>query len=288
MLDARNSSGWGGGVSRFCISRAPALQSSARRIAMPESPCLSLLIPAFNEREAVGGTIREARSYFDARGLRCEIIVPADGDDGTRELVSDMSRNMADLKVIGQPERRGKGRGIREAVALATGIYIGYTDADNKVPIEEFGKVEPYLAEGFHVVIGSRAVQGSQVERYQPIHRRLGGELFRYLMQAVVGVSGIRDTQCGFKFFPRAAAVELFRLQRIDGYMFDVEILALAIRLGMKIQEVPIRWRDDGDSRLELLRGNLQNLRDLWRIRRYVKQAVPDPVPHAADAASGQ
>jgi dolichyl-phosphate beta-glucosyltransferase len=75
------------------------------------------------------------------------------------------------------------------------------------------------------------------------------------------------DTQCGFKFFPLGVARVLFERQRIDGYMYDVEILVLAHRLGYRIHEVPIRWRDDGDSRLQLLRGNLQNMRDLLRIR---------------------
>ena len=86
-------------------------------------------------------------------------------------------------------------------------------------------------------------------------------------MQTGGGLRSVTDSQCGFKFFRRHAALELFRCQKIDGYMFDVEILALAQLFGYRIKEVPIRWRDDGDSRLQLLSGNLRNVRDIFRIR---------------------
>ena len=89
---------------------------------------------------------------------------------------------------------------------------------------------------------------------------------FHFFMQTVVGLGGIQDTQCGFKFFQHAVAKELFRRQKIDGYMFDVEILAIARRLGYRIEQVPIRWRDDADSRLNLVSGNLRNVRDIFRI----------------------
>jgi hypothetical protein len=69
-------------------------------------------------------------------------------------------------------------------------------------------------------------------------------------------------------------ARRLFALQQIDGYMYDVEILLLAQYLGYRVCEVPIRWRDDGDTRLEMVRGNLRNLRDILRLRRRVRAAV--------------
>ena len=164
-------------------------------------------------------------------------------------------------------ERSGKGRAVRESVVLARGRFIGYADADNKVPFSEYDKVRPLLAEGIEVVTGSRGLAESQIERRQPWYRQIGSRGFHAFMQTVVGLPGVHDTQCGFKFFQRQVAFELFRWQQIDGYMFDVEILALAHRFGYRIREVPIRWRDDGDSRLDLLRGNLRNVRDIFAIR---------------------
>ena len=187
-----------------------------------------------------------------------------------------MAQGNAALKAIGAPGRRGKGRGVREAVALARGKIIGYADADNKVPIGEYDKIAPALQAGLQVVIGSRALRDSEIQRAQPLYRRIGGNAFRWVMQAATGLN-VRDTQCGFKFFPAAVAKALFRLQRVDGYMFDVEILVIADRLGCSIREVPIRWRDDGDSRLDLVSGNIRNVRDILRIRRLHRGLRPDP-----------
>jgi dolichyl-phosphate beta-glucosyltransferase len=232
---------------------------------------VSLILPAYNEAATIASTIRETGSYFRSRGLRYEIIVAADGDDGTRELALETARQGEPVRVIGNRERSGKGRGVREAMQLARGDIAGYADADNKVPIEEFDKVRPWLdqslTQGYDVAIGSRSMPDSQIEKRQPLYRQLGGKAFGLFMHAVVGLRDITDTQCGFKFFTRAAAREIFTRQQIDGYMFDVEILVLARRLGYGIRQVPIRWRDDGDSRLALVSGNLRNVRDILRIR---------------------
>jgi dolichyl-phosphate beta-glucosyltransferase len=178
-----------------------------------------------------------------------------------------MAKNDPSLKVTGSVERRGKGYGIRQGVALAQGEVIGFADADNKTPIDEFDKFETWLREGYEVVIGSRGLRESRIERAQPLHRRLGARGFGLFMHAVVGLPGIVDTQCGFKFFQRHATLDLFGRQRIDGYMFDVEILYLAQKAGYRIAQVPVRWRDDADSRLDLLSGNIRNVLDIFRIR---------------------
>jgi dolichyl-phosphate beta-glucosyltransferase len=227
---------------------------------------LTLILPAFNESRTIRSTIADAASYCDSRGYTYQIIVAADGTDGTREQVAEIAQTNPRIQVTGHPERLGKGRGVREAAAMATGEIIGYADADNKVPIEEFDKMARLLNE-YDVVAGSRALNRALIERRQPLYRRVGSRGFAVFMQTLVGLRGITDSQCGFKFFRRDAALELFRCQKIDGYMFDVELLALALLFGYKVKEVPIRWRDDGDSRLQLLSGNVRNVIDLFRIR---------------------
>ena len=217
-------------------------------------PQISLILPAYNEARVIAVTVGEAVRYFESRGLSYQIIVAADGADGTREIVRQMAKTNPALHATGADARRGKGLGIREAVAAATGQII-----------EDFDKFRPVLAAGVDMAIGSRR-GGAVIERAQPLYRRVGSVGFRWFMQSVVGLGGIQDTQCGFKFFQHAVAKELFRRQKIDGYMFDVEILAIARRLGYRIEQVPIRWRDDADSRLNLVSGNLHNVRDIFRI----------------------
>ncbi len=239
------------------------------------NPYISLILPAFNESATIAGTIAKTIAYFDQRGHTYQIIVAADGNDGTREIVAELRKANPAIHVIGHAERLGKGRGIREAVELATGSVIGYADADYKVPIEEFDKVHPLLKD-FDLVIGSRAIERSLIERPQPWYRRIGSRGFSVFMHTVVGLPEITDTQCGFKFFHRSVAQELFRCQKIDRYMFDVEILSLASLFGYRVKEVPIRWRDDGDSRLDLVSGNIRNMIDIFRIRSSRSQCLRD------------
>lgn len=246
---------------------------------MSVPPKISLIFPAYNEAKSIANTVTEAQRYFEARGLTYEIIVSADGDDGTREIMAAMAKNEPRIKVIGGVERRGKGYGLRRAIPLCTGEIIGFTDADNKTPIEELDKFLPYLNNGVPIVIGSRGLSSSTIERKQPLYRQLGSRGFAIFMHLVIGLHNIIDTQCGFKFFQRDIAIDLFARQKIDGYMYDVEILYLAEQAGYKIEQIPIRWRDDGDSRLQLLSGNIRNATDIFRIRLMAKsEPVRDPV----------
>jgi dolichyl-phosphate beta-glucosyltransferase len=227
---------------------------------------LSIVVPAFNEVARIAATLSAMRAYLDERGYAWQIIVSADGADGTREAAAAWGAGDNRLAVIGSPQRLGKGRGIREGVRIATGDVIGFIDADYKTPIEEIEKVLPALEAGADVVIGSRKTGEARIEAMQPLYRRMGSAAFHAIMGTMLGLSDISDTQCGFKFFQREAARTLFAHQRIDGYMFDVEILRLARRLGYRIVEVGVRWRDDGDSRYSPIAGTLRNARELLRV----------------------
>jgi dolichyl-phosphate beta-glucosyltransferase len=233
---------------------------------MPD-PSLSIVVPAYNEAGSIGGTLAAMRTYLDVRSCAYEIIVSADGDDGTREAVAKLAADDPRLSVIGSTARGGKGRGVRNGVARARGAVVGFVDADAKTPIEELEKVLPWLDQGYDVAIGSRGLAESQIEVAQRLYRRLGSRAFGIVMHLLMGLPHVRDTQCGFKFFRGPVARDLFARQRIDGYMFDIEILHLAARAGYRVKEVGVRWRDDGDSRLDLLAGNARNLADLLRIR---------------------
>jgi dolichyl-phosphate beta-glucosyltransferase len=228
---------------------------------------LSIIVLAYNEAATILRTLSSMQAYLDSSGYEYELIVAADGNDGTRELVTERAGRDARLVVIGSTGRGGKGKAIRDGVRLAQGAVIGFVDADYKTPIAEIEKLLPWLDRGYPVVIGSRGVDGARVEVPQPLYRQIGSRGFGFAMHLIVGLRHISDTQCGFKFFERAVAIDLFSRQRIDGYMFDVEILSLAEQSGYRIKQVGVRWRDDGDSRLDLIAGNWRNMIDLFRIR---------------------
>src|ERR1035441_7989636 len=134
------------------------------------TPEISLILPAYNEARVIEVTIGEAVRYFESRGLSYQIIVAADGTDGTRETVRELAKTNPALHATGADARRGKGLGIREAVAVATGQIIGYADADNRVPSDDFDKFRPLLAAGVDMAIGSRR-GGAVIERAQPLYR---------------------------------------------------------------------------------------------------------------------
>ena len=236
------------------------------------TPNLSVIVPAYNEVGRIAGTLQLMREFLEKRGAELgigqwEIIVSADGQDGTREAAAKWGAGDARISVIGSVKRAGKGRGVRIGVERAAGETIGFIDADYKTPIEEIEKALPFLSQGYDLAIGSRKVGESRIEVAQPFYRRAGSAAFHAVMGTLLSLSDIRDTQCGFKFFRRDAAKAIFALQRIDGYMFDVEILRLAKLLGYRIQEVGVRWRDDGDSRYAPISGTIKNARELMRIR---------------------
>jgi len=251
--------------------------------SVPQPPYLSIILPAYNEAASIRRTLTLLRSFLDAQAYRYEVILASDGNDETPEIASDIAAGWPELKLSAETGRHGKGHGIRRGAAMASGEVVGFVDADYKTPIEELNGLLPWLAEGFDVVIGSRGVAASRVERAQRWYRRWGSRGFGLLMHAVVGLPEITDTQCGFKFFSRRAAAVIFSRAQIDGYMCDVEFLYLANQCGYRVKEVGIRWSDDGDSRLELVRGNVRNVIDLLRVRfnsaanRYQPAVVPLP-----------
>jgi dolichyl-phosphate beta-glucosyltransferase len=232
------------------------------------APRLSVIVPAYNEAATIATTLAAMRNYLDAQPWGYEVIVSADGSDGTREIAAAFAPGDSRFQVIGSPDRGGKGRGVRAGVLRAEGDLIGFIDADYKTPIEDIDKLLPFLDGGYDVAIGSRRTDDACIEVAQPLYRRLGSRVFGSVVRGFIGLPKVRDTQCGFKFFTRAAARSLFSLQRIDGYMFDIEILRLCRLLNLSIAEVGVRWRDDGDSRYDPVRGTIKNARELLRIRR--------------------
>jgi dolichyl-phosphate beta-glucosyltransferase len=227
---------------------------------------LTIIVPAYNEAARIRETLHAIRSYLDGTGRSFEVIVSADGEDGTREAAGELAAADPRFQVIGTPRRGGKGKGVREGVARAKGSVIGFVDADYKTSIEEIEKLLPWLSGGYGLAIGSRGLAESRIDRAQPFYRRVGSWAFGVAMH-LLGLRHVRDTQCGFKFFQGAVARDLFQRQRIDGYMFDVEILHLAARSGYKVKEIGVQWRDDGDSRLDVIAGNWRNMVDILRIR---------------------
>lgn len=242
------------------------------------APFLSVIVPTYNEEKRIGNTLTAILTYLQAQTFRSEIIVVDDGSrDNTIQVVESRIRGMDNARLIAYQPNRGKGYAVRQGMAASQGEWALFTDADLSTPVTTIGLALDHLQNGFDVVIGSRAIAGSKISRYQPAYRRVGAKIFNVLRDGIVGVdiSRFKDTQCGFKAFRGLVARHLFGLLRIDGFMFDVEMLYVAMRLGYRIYEMPVDWTDMPGSKLRLVRDTVRMFRDLASIRLAHRDLVP-------------
>lgn len=228
---------------------------------------LSVVIPAFEEVARIGQTLEQVRAYLDDQEFDSEVVVVVDGGrDGTLTLVKAAMTGWPALRVLESDVNRGKGYSVRRGMLEACGRYLLFSDADLSTPIAEVERLIAALEVGADIAIGSRTLAGSDVRVSQAWWRRSMGRMFNQIVRRVA-VSGIRDTQCGFKCFRRDAARRLFALQRIRRFAFDVELLWLARRLGYRVAEVPVIWVNNASSRVNPVTDSFWMLVDLARLR---------------------
>jgi glycosyltransferase involved in cell wall biosynthesis len=238
-------------------------------------PDLSIIVPAYNEANRIVPTLESLDDYLASDGIAYEIIVVDDGStDDTAEVVRSIARRRPSIRCIVAMPNRGKGSATRRGMLAARGTVRVMYDADGAIaPIELPRIVNPVLLGEVDVAIGSRRALGASVADKPPWYRtawsRMSNKVVRWTL-----VPGIRDTQCGFKAFSAAAAVELFSRGRIDRWSFDMEILALARMLGRSILQVPVSWSDDPRSRINPMRDAIRGFRELVAIRRNLRHQV--------------
>ncbi len=235
--------------------------------APAHTPRWSVVIPAFNEARRLPRYLDEVLGYFEGRGEPYEVLVVDDGSsDDTAGRVEAVARHHPAVRVLRQEHNRGKGAAVRRGMLAACGAWRLITDADGATPIAEVKRLEPALAAGADVAIGSRGLGDPSVSIAARTHRVLAGRVFNRLV-AWAGLTGIADSQCGFKAFTAEAARALFALVRTDGFAFDVELLLLARRAGYRIVEVPVNWTDQPGSKSSVLRDGPAMLRQVLRAR---------------------
>ena len=198
-------------------------------------------------------------------GREYEIIVVNDGsNDRTVDVVLGLEDNK--IRVVNNPGNKGKGFAVRNGMLNARGNVLLFSDADLSTPISELDNFLPLLERGYDVVFGSRAMKHSNIEVHQPRSRELMGKLYNKIVRATT-ISGIKDTQCGFKLFTKDAANKIFNLQKLDGFSFDVEILYLAKKCGFQIKEVPVTWINNPDTKINSVKDSAKMFVDLLKIR---------------------
>jgi len=244
-------------------------------------PVVSVVIPAYNEEKRIGPYLEKIRTYFSRTKEAHEILVVSDGSrDGTANLVREWMKKpgFEALGLINYEQNRGKGHAVRMGMRAARGSIQLFTDADGSTPIEELERLRPKIEkEGFDLAVGSRQLSSADVQRNIKPHRYIIGQCFRLCRTIMLNVS-VSDSQCGFKLCSKKASEIIFNAALVDGFAFDVEVLFLAAKAGMKIAEVPVNWQDDAASRVNLLIDPFKMLRDMARIRKLHRNTQLPPL----------
>ena len=234
---------------------------------------LSVVIPAYNEEKRLPRTLGEIDKYLRNQNYDYEIIVVNDGSkDKTAKVVQDLTSQIKNLKLIDNKENHGKGYVVRQAMLEAGGEVRLFTDADNSTSIDQVEKIFSELEKGADVVIASRDIKGAILDPPQPWLRNvILGEGFKLFRKIILGLWGIEDTQCGFKGFRKEVVKRVFPKCRISRFAFDPEILVVAERMGFKIKEVPVHWKNDPESKVKLksiLKMGLDLIKIRWKLIR--------------------
>ncbi|MFQ5873780.1 MAG: dolichyl-phosphate beta-glucosyltransferase [Dehalococcoidia bacterium] len=239
----------------------------ARGPRAPDSEVyLSLIIPTFNEESRIASSLEQILTYLQKQAYPWDVFVVDDGsEDTTREVVRKFSEKDSKISLISEPHR-GKGHAVKVGMLAANGRYRFQCDADLSMPIEQIARFLPPIQEGYDIAVGSREAAGAR-RIGEPPYRHLMGRGFNQLVR-LMGI-GLKDTQCGFKCYAGPRAHNLFSLQRLDGFGFDVELLFLARQQKLKVVEVPVDWYYQSQSRVRPVRDTLKMVRDLISIRWY-------------------
>ncbi|MFH0830948.1 MAG: dolichyl-phosphate beta-glucosyltransferase [Parcubacteria group bacterium] len=215
---------------------------------------ISVIIPTYNEVKRLPATLPAVYEYLTNNVRDFEILVVDDGSsDSTAAWARSFSATHAGIKVLPNKENRGKGAVAQQGLAAARGEYRLYLDADHSTNIRELAQLPRLVPTGAEVFIGSRYVAGSQIAIKQPWQRVLVSRIANALIR-LLAVPGIHDTQNGFKIFSARAARAVLPYLHLRGWAFDIELLFVARRLGFKLYEFPITWKNDFGSKLSIAR----------------------------------
>ncbi len=240
-------------------------------IQTKNKPYISVVVPAYNEHGKRGlllkKNITEIGKFFKEKNIAHEVIIVNDGSvDDTGEIAKTYANLFDELSVIDRKENRGKWFSVCEGLLKARGKFRMFTDADGATAIHEMEKFLPYMEKGENIIIGSRGLEESKIEKHQPKWKETLGRSGNILIQEMMGLQGIKDTQCGFKVFSEDAVKKIVPQIKSNRFGGDFEMLMLAKKMGFQILEVPIVWHDSGQS-LVTTKEYLNTFKELFQVR---------------------
>ena len=232
-------------------------------------PPFTAVIPCFNEEARIGDTLRVTLDYLASNAPDSELIVV---NDGSTDATAAIAREKLDgariqTRLLENFPNRGKGAAVRSGLLAAREPIGLFFDADLSTPLGETPKlIEPIANGEVDIAFGSRALDRSLIGVHQPWRREQGGRVFNLLVRVATGLP-FWDTQCGFKAFQLDVCRPILEPAHVNGFAFDVELLFLANRAGLRIREIPVRWNHAEGSKVNFFRDSLRMLREVIALR---------------------
>src|SRR5712691_10375365 len=233
-------------------------------------PPFSIVIPCFNEQGRIGETLRVTLDYLAANAPESELIVV---NDGSTDATAAIAREKLDgatiqTRLLENFPNRGKGAAVRSGLLAAREPIGLFFDADLSTPLGETPKlIEPIANGEIDIAFGSRALDRGLIGIHQPWRREQAGRAFNLLVRIATGLP-FWDTQCGFKAFCLDVCRPILEAARIEGFAFDVELLYLAHRAGLRLREIPVRWNHAEGSKIRFIHDSLRMLREVIELRK--------------------
>jgi len=251
----------------------PENPSAPAASASGPAPLLTIVVPAYNEESRLPASLLKIDDFLRQQPYAAEVLVVENGSrDNTSGVVNRFRADHPYVRLL--HSAKGKGTAVREGMLAAAGDYALICDADLAMPIGETAKLLKAVQNGFDVAIASR--EGDGAVRYnEPYYRHLMGRVFNAIVRSLA-IPGLQDTQCGFKMFNRTVARDVFTRQTMGGWAFDVEVLAIALRRGYKVAEVPIHWYFMTESKINPLRDTISMVREVFKVRQNVRRGLYD------------
>jgi dolichyl-phosphate beta-glucosyltransferase len=232
---------------------------------------LSIVIPAYNEESKIIRDLEAAKAFLTKQTYSSEVIIVNDGSqDQTKQVVEaaipGLSTDKITFRLCSYEANRGKGYAVRYGVLHAKAENVAFVDAGLCVPYDCLERGLQKIEDGADYAIASRRLPQTQIKEEQPLYRKVGSQVFWCVVQGIMRVK-VSDTQCGFKVYTARAAKKIFSVLKTDGFMFDIEALIVAEKLGLTPAEFPVEWSNDSDTRYHPVWGTIRNFKELLRIR---------------------
>jgi glycosyltransferase involved in cell wall biosynthesis len=260
--------------------------SGASSTSVRGTAALTVILPCYNEAERLPGTLQALLAHLSAAPGEVEVLVVDDGStDATVNVAEAVAAADRRVRVLSYRPNRGKGFAVRTGMLAAQGELVVFTDADGSYSPSDLDRIVAALDQA-PVAIGTRAGDASG-----PVARRVASRVFNLTIRGALGLP-FGDTQSGLKGFRRAAAQQIFRQARVDGFAFDVEVLWLARQLRLEVAEVHVQALERQGSKVQMVADALEMLDEVWTVRRARTNradgnlgSVPIPSLEAASAA---